>query len=201
MASSKKPRKKYTPKDFFLPNIEIDAFIFPVENIIKEAESGAIFYNEKNEPLISLKGQEVEAMARRGKEPITAENTLRCFSEIMFQTAIYAQNDTAYIDEMIETIKRYDRLFVQPIRLHSPLQKAGLDAAKAFCEATRVMLKKTKSQPFYRVQAEILATVQNGDKIVTNYQMRDWLIIELMRVKSKKLSYLVEEVIESPAIP
>ena len=201
MASSKKPRKKYTPKDFFLPPIEIDAFIFPVENLIKEAESGDVFYNNKNEPLISLKGQEVERLAKQGKEPITAENTLRCFSEIMFQTAIYGQSDEDLINKMIEIIIRYDRLFVQPLRLHSPIQKPGIEAAKSFCIATRQMLKKTKSQPFYRVQAEILATVQNGGKIVTNYQMRDWLIVELMRVDRKKLLYLVERVIESPAIP
>lgn len=191
MAQNRKQKKKYKPKDYFVPFIEIASFVSPIERFIRQVENDEVYHDEKNMPLISLPMLDVEELARKGKTPYAADYNLRVYGEIIYQLAVFVLSDETMIEHVKETTAKYDRLFVQRIKLKTVIDQNCVNAAKAFVLCARQTLAKSKMNSFITVLNMIISGIEKGGTIITNYELRQWLVDYFVFIKSDKSKFLI----------
>jgi hypothetical protein len=200
MAKPKKKRnKKYNPlksvrQALIKRNIEvnINEYLEPVQTFINQVKTDDVYVDQNDNALMSLPGLDVEELARSGQQPYSAVYNLRIFGEVTYQTVLYTQTDDHYIRSMIKIINAFDKQFVEPLRLKEPMNMQGVEAAQAYVNACNLLLKSIHVKDFHTVLQHIIMAVEQPREIVTNHDMRDWLIDYFFKIKSKKIHYLVK---------
>ncbi len=172
--------------------ININDYLEPVQTFINQVKTDDVYVDQNDNALMSLPGLDVEELAQRGQQPYSAVYNLRIFGEVTYQTVLYTQTDNAYICCMIKIINDFDKQFVEPLRLKSPMNMAGVEAAQEYVNSCKKLLQSIPVNDFHTVLRHIIMAVEQPRDIVTNHDMRDWLIDHFFKIKSKKIHYLVK---------
>lgn len=190
---AKIPYSKKNNARTLLNHFEISAYLEPVQTFINQVKTHDVYHDDNDDALISLPGLDIEKLAMEGKKPFSATYNLGMFCEVAYQVVLFTQNNDAYIKSTIEILNRFDKLFIEPLREKKEMNKEGVDASQAYVNATKVLLFKVTVHQFYKVLHNVIDVVDKSYDIVTNYEMREWLIDFFKNTNSKKINYLLKE--------
>lgn len=174
----KKRTKKYNPHNQKVSIHEINDFLWPLQNFLKQLQSEeGVFYNENDEILITLQaGGGVMEMSKKGEQPFVAAHNLRVISEMIYQTLVFCFTDLNYINKITKIILKFNDDLVTPLFEKKEVTQEAITSSNAFIDAVKEMLPKVKAIKFHLVMAKITyAFTQNDKAVISNEEARKWL--------------------------
>lgn len=175
----KKRDKKYNPNRFGMKTricpIKLAFFVEPFEQFIKQCERNDVWALENGTPILELQGEVEIGHVLSGKEkPLEAVPNLEVVAECAYQIAYLDKGGERadYVDSRLDELKRK---FLNPLRLNSPLQKDGIEVAKAFVVLLREVLSQAHTSKIEMVYQQMSQLIAYANKHKVTVEARAWL--------------------------
>lgn len=168
---------KYSPTAP-LDLLTVHAMVEPLESFIAQIKRNEMYVDQRGRPVMDLVNLEVERLAEKGLPPAEAVPNIRATVEIYFQVVAYCFTEDD-LEKVGDEILEFERLFLNPLRLSSPIMPTGLQKADQLCMNMKAALRKAPGAKVVRVMNEIQKVLNKSEREngkVTIAEMRQWLI-------------------------